>query len=235
MKDRVLVLTCEHGGNHIPKQWKPLVSIPKDVLESHRGWDPGALELFHELEKIDHVGSYHNTTTRLLIEFNRSLGHRRLFSEYALDLADEVKCRLIEDLYRPYREAVSRAIERHYKKGTTVWHISVHTFTPVLDGVERTAEIGLLYDPQRSGEKHFATNWQEALKASLGSGYRVRMNYPYRGTADGFVTALRKSFPSDRYVGIEIEVNQGLRAKPTAWRMIKEALRSSLKGLKGEK
>jgi hypothetical protein len=34
------------------------------------------------------------------------------------------------------------------------------------------------------------------------------MNYPYQGKADGFTTTLRRQWPGDSYVGIEIEVNQ---------------------------
>ena len=37
---------------------------------------------------------------------------------------------------------------------------------------------------------------------------RVRRNYPYRGDADGLTTTLRRRFPWQRYLGIEIEVNQ---------------------------
>jgi hypothetical protein len=38
----------------------------------------------------------------------------------------------------------------------------------------------------------------------------VRRNYPYRGTADGFTTYLRRQFSARKYLGIELEVNQSL-------------------------
>ena len=37
---------------------------------------------------------------------------------------------------------------------------------------------------------------------------RVRRNYPYAGWTDGLTTYLRTRFPPQRYVGIEIEINQ---------------------------
>lgn len=40
-----LVLSCEHGGNRVPGPWKDRFRGARDVLDSHRGWDPGALSL----------------------------------------------------------------------------------------------------------------------------------------------------------------------------------------------
>ncbi len=228
MTKTTLIVTCEHGGMLIPKAWQHAVHIPKKVLASHRGWDPGALELTEELSKVGAAKVFTHSITRLLIELNRSVGHPKLFSEYSAHLDRAAKKQLIQDIYEPYRTQVTKAISGHYKKGDIIWHISVHTFTSQLDGVVRQAEVGLLYDPRRGSEKHFAMRWQRVLKDSLGADMRVRMNYPYRGTADGFVTALRKVFPHERYIGVELEVNQGLRDSTVKWRCVKNALRDTL-------
>ncbi len=37
---------------------------------------------------------------------------------------------------------------------------------------------------------------------------KVRRNYPYTGKSDGFTAYLRRRFPADVYVGIELEINQ---------------------------
>ncbi|MDH3457179.1 MAG: N-formylglutamate amidohydrolase, partial [Gemmatimonadota bacterium] len=63
----------------------------------------------------------------------------------------------------------------------------------------------LLYDPARSDEGHMARAVREHC---VERGVSVRMNYPYRGTADGFTTHCRKRFPARRYLGLEIELNQ---------------------------
>ncbi len=39
---------------------------------------------------------------------------------------------------------------------------------------------------------------------------RVRRNYPYAGKGDGLVTHLRRRFAPGAYVGIELEINQGI-------------------------
>ncbi|HQO04445.1 MAG TPA: N-formylglutamate amidohydrolase, partial [Spirochaetota bacterium] len=41
---RALLLTCEHGGNIIPEGFRPLFTGDRNVLNSHRGYDIGALE-----------------------------------------------------------------------------------------------------------------------------------------------------------------------------------------------
>jgi hypothetical protein len=53
----------------------------------------------------------------------------------------------------------------------------------------------------------FATAWLGALKAADPT-LRLRRNYPYIGKSDGVTQSLRRAHPPDRYVGIELEVNQ---------------------------
>jgi predicted N-formylglutamate amidohydrolase len=108
--------------------------------------------------------------------------------------------------------------------GDRVLHISVHTFTPVLHGVTRNADIGLLYDPSRKSEKQFAELWGAKLSA-LG---RVRNNYPYKGTNDGHTTALRRIFKQEVYLGIELEVNQTMTKRRGNASAVAESLRAVL-------
>lgn len=92
--------------------------------------------------------------------------------------------------------------------------LSVHSFTPVLDGRRRNADVGLLYDPASGAEARFCRGWQARLAASA-RGWRVRRNYPYRGTADGLVVALRREFAGQPYLGIELELNQACLGNPS--------------------
>ncbi|TND04954.1 MAG: N-formylglutamate amidohydrolase [Gammaproteobacteria bacterium] len=119
--------------------------------------------------------------------------------------------------YSPYRGAVEKRIVQMIARGRSVVHVSAHSFTPVFDSKTRMADIGLLYDPARRGERLFCTRFQDAL-SDFAPTLRVRRNYPYKGTADGFTTYLRKIFSGTHYAGIELEVNQRffLDAKP-AW------------------
>ena len=201
-----MVVTCEHGGNDVPREYWRLFVGAKDVLESHRGHDPGALQTARQLSRAFDAPLIATTISRLLIENNRSPDHRALFSEYTRRLSDEEKQRIVDRFYTPYRSQVEATIGKLAAKGRVV-HISSHSFTPVLDGKTRTADVGLLYDPRRSGELELCRLWQQCF-ASVAPELRVRRNYPYAGWTDGMTRYLRTRLPAGRYVGIEIEVNQ---------------------------
>lgn len=200
-----LVLTCEHAGNRLPQEYKNLFQDAGEILNSHRGFDPGAHDLYCHLKKLASLERAHRES-RLLIEVNRSLHHPALFSEFTRALTSEAKNQIIRTYYLPYRTEVENAISNYIKEGEEVLHLSIHSFTPVLNGNVRKADIGLLYDPTRKAEKDWCGDLKREL-AQIDNSLRLRMNYPYRGSSDGFNTYLRKRFMAN-YIGIEIEVNQ---------------------------
>jgi len=208
-KLRALLLTCEHGGNIIPEGFRPLFTGDRKVLNSHRGYDIGALEAARLLADETGAPLLYYENTRLLIDMNRSEWNRGLFSTGEFSLTESDRERLLAELYRPYRLKVEAALAKIIRKSGRVVHLAVHSFTPVLHGVVRNADIGFLYDPARKHER----DTSHAIRIAFGDEcppYRVRMNYPYRGTSDGLTTSLRKIFPGDTYTGIECELNQGL-------------------------
>lgn len=202
-----LILTCEHGGNEIPGNYQSLFEGAKDILETHWGWDIGALAVAKLFSNQSNVPLLYSTTSRLLVELNRSLHHPALFSAYTKSLSSNQKQAILERFYHPYRNQVEESIREVIQQKKEVLHIAVHSFTPVLNEVVRNADIGLLYDPASENEKSFCKRWKEQIMAI--SPYKVRFNYPYKGTADGFPTYLRKQFPHN-YSGIELEINQQL-------------------------
>jgi predicted N-formylglutamate amidohydrolase len=140
---------------------------------------------------------------------NRSEWNRGIFSPGEFSLTERDRGRLLAELYRPYRLKVEAALEKIIRKSGRVVHLAVHSFTPVLHGVVRNSDIGFLYDPARKHERDTSHAIRNALGEACPS-YRIRMNYPYRGTSDGLTTSLRKIFPGEEYTGIECELNQGL-------------------------
>lgn len=206
-----LLLTCEHAGNRVPRAYAALFRPHADLLQSHRGWDPGALKLAAALAKSLSAPLLSTPTTRLLIEPNRSPHHPALFSTITRDLDAATKSLIAARYYTPHREAIRNELHRLMRTSTPVLHVGVHTFTPVLNGETRSADIGLLYDPRRPAEKKLCERWERILNA-IDPALRVRRNYPYRGASDGLTTALRREFPVSKYLGIELEVNQTLAA-----------------------
>ncbi|MEZ4722999.1 MAG: N-formylglutamate amidohydrolase [Flavobacteriales bacterium] len=196
----ITILSCEHYSNHVPPEFDYLFEKGQEVLESHRGYDVRVEHLFHALSPFfDYC--FHFPISRLLIEPNRSLHNRHLFSPFSLHLPKSERTRLIAQFYHPYRKSIEQCIGNH--DGEPIVHISAHSFTPVLGNQNRESEIGLLFDPGNTPEKELAKLWKRELNKL--SSARVRFNYPYRGKADGLTTYLRKCFPTN-YSGIELEV-----------------------------
>lgn len=204
--DRLLI-TCEHGGNRVPPRYHALFDEHQALLDTHRGLDFGALAMARQLAAAFEAPLYVSTTTRLLVDLNRSVGHAGVHSEVTRHLPGAVRDEIVRRHWRPYRTAVEREIRSAIDRGERVVHVSSHTFTPSLYGTVRNADIGLLYDPSRPGERMLVDRWRQSLRSLMPS-LKVRRNYPYVGTTDGFTTSLRRRYPADRYVGVEIEINQ---------------------------
>ncbi|MGB3182463.1 MAG: N-formylglutamate amidohydrolase [Cyclobacteriaceae bacterium] len=200
------LISCEHAGNEVPADYSHLFENHRRVLGTHRGWDPGALPVALQLSLLTEAVLYVYTYTRLLVEPNRSLHHRNLFSFITQSLSSEDKESILKTYYRPYRNSVEKAIREGLNDGP-VRHFSIHSFTPVWEGKSRKVEIGLLYDPASPLEADTCLKLKAYLQAN--SELCIRMNQPYRGAADGFTTYLRKQFPVN-YAGIEIEVSQAI-------------------------
>jgi predicted N-formylglutamate amidohydrolase len=225
-----ILITCEHGGNKIPASYWPLFRKLRDALQSHRGYDPGALTLARNFAKAFDAELVYSTTSRLLVELNRSPNHKQLFSEATRDLPPTERERLLQRYYWPYRNWVEAQVAGAVGSGERVVHISSHSFTPRLHGVTRRADIGLLYDPRREGERSLCTAWRQTIM-DADPKLVVRRNYPYRGTGDGLTTYLRKLHGDTRYSGIEIEVNQKYAlGDGETWRALRRLLVAALRG-----
>ncbi len=208
-----LLLTCEHGGNAIPAGYRRLFAGCGGRLASHEGYDIGAHAAARTLQRHWEAPLIRATVSRLLVDLNRSVGHRALFSPVTRALPAAERARLLARHYHPYRGLVENWIAARIACGERVLHLSVHSFTPLWRGARRDCDLGLLYDPARPHERRLCRAWQAALACSR-AGWEVRRNFPYRGTSDGLVVALRRHFPAARYLGIELELNQGTLAAP---------------------
>jgi len=225
------VLSCEHGGRRVPREFKRSFVPPESVLGSHRGHDAGTSELGRHLAKGLGAPLVHHDVTRLLVDANRSRENPERWSKWSLALTPEERARAEREHWAPHRDAVEVAVAER-ARGGRVLHVSVHSFTPRRNGVVREVDIGFLYDPSRMLERTVVARWLRALEEHEPR-LRLRRNRPYKGTDDGLTTALRQRFADARYAGIELEVSQRFpRAMTPAgqrrWRRLQDSLEESL-------
>ena len=222
------LITCEHGGNRIPIRYRDCFAGCEDLLQSHRGYDAGALSMARTLARQLGAPLIYSTISRLLVDLNRSPGHPRLHAEAIRRLPAELRQRILADYYLPFRSKVEAAIVAALASGPRVLHHYSHSFTPVLDGIVRSADVGLLYDPARAGEADLCEAWLACFRERE-PGLRLRRNYPYSGKSDGLTAYLRRRFPADDYLGIELEINQGIvAAGGKKWRCLRSQVIASL-------
>jgi predicted N-formylglutamate amidohydrolase len=205
------VVSCEHASNRIPGRYDNLGLAPK-VLESHIAWDAGARVIAAKCAKALGCPFFAGRYSRLLIDLNRSPHHPKLAAKESFgiripsnaNISRQELAHRIDSFYSPYRAQVIEAIRGIIARAGCCIHLGIHSFTPRVRGVERRADIGLLFDPRSSVESAFVRKLAEELRAA---GYHVRRNYPYRGTSDGLTTHCRRLFQDGEYAGIEIEAN----------------------------
>ena len=218
-----LIITCEHAGNQVPENYSHIFAGVQDVLNSHQGWDPGALEIARFVALECSAPLFSCETTRLLIETNRSLHSNQLYSQYSRKLFETDHDVILQQYYYPHRNSVEDVISKVSKPAL---HLSIHSFTPVLNGHNRTVDVGILFDPDRKGESDFCKQLLDGLEQAVPF-LVIKFNEPYKGTDDGFTTYLRTKFSDNEYLGIEIEVNQKFLGTEK-WEMIAMGLKEVL-------
>lgn len=214
----------------MPAAWRHLLAgeEARQALASHRGWDPGSLDLGRELAARLGCPLHAATVTRLLVDLNRSADNPEMWSEFSRGLPAEERRRLLAACWRPHREAVEAAVAEAVEAAATagageaVLHLSVHSFTPLWQGRRREVDVGLLFDPARRPEAAWCRRLRSEIDRRLPR-LAVRDNEPYLGVADGLTTHLRRRFAAPHYLGIELEVSQRLVAG-AGWQALRRAL-----------
>lgn len=209
----MIILTCEHGGNRIPAAYRKLFKNQGEVLKTHRGLDIGALEVAKLMQKKLKAPLIFSTTSRLVVDLNRTLKNPTLFSEFTQKLPKTVRNKILEKFYFPHWHKVRQAIQKLKKTNDHIVHVAVHSMTDELNGQKRKMHLALLYHPAFKNEVRFSSLWIKELRKEFPE-FIIARNKPYRGDGDGLTSVMRKENPN--YIGIEIEMNQGMLQRMTA-------------------
>jgi predicted N-formylglutamate amidohydrolase len=221
------LISCEHGGCDVPRHFRSLFRGQRALLHSHRGFDAGALDLAQTISSHLDVPLVASTTTRLLVDLNRSTDHPDVLSTFTRGLPDDRRLQLLR-FHAQHRSKARTALRARLHRRALQLHVAVHSFTPVWKDRHRRVDVGLLYDPSRPFEAQLARLWQHRLRQRQPR-LRVYLNAPYRGWTDGLPTTLRQCLGA-RYVGIELEMNQRLLRRDQRFAMqLKHDLIDSLR------
>jgi predicted N-formylglutamate amidohydrolase len=147
-----LVLISDHAGRAVPKRLG-MLGLTRAELDRHIGWDIGigamARHMAASLDAPAVIGGY----SRLVIDCNRRLNDPTSIAQESdripvpgnrgLSAADRQA--RSEAIFHPYHRAIDGIIAQKRRTGPDPAVISLHSFTPQMNGFARPWHIGVLW------------------------------------------------------------------------------------------
>lgn len=173
-----VVLVCDHASNRVPRRLGNL-GLDEKLLGDHIAWDPGAADVARGLAAQLDAALLLSGYSRLVIDCNRPLESPQSIAEQSAGVAIPGNLALtpgdreerIASCFRPYHDAIARLLNQRAHRPTVF--LSIHSFTPFLDGHQRPWQIGV-------------SSWHDGRLAALiraalsrSGGLSVGNNEPY--------------------------------------------------------
>lgn len=160
------VLVCDHASNRVPRSLGTL-GLDVDRLAEHIAWDPGAAEVARRLSAHLDAPLLLSAYSRLVIDCNRPLDSAQSIATQSAgvpvpgngDLTPGDRAARIDACFSTYHDQIDRLLDRRAQRPTAL--LSIHSFTPVLNGQSRPWQIGVSY-------------WRDGRFAALIRGALVR-------------------------------------------------------------
>ena len=208
-----VLLICDHASCRFPSRLGDL-GLDPFARRCHLAVDIGAGSLTEKLAKSLKFSAVLAQYSRLVVDCNRELMDPGAFLEYGdgilvpgnRNLSQTQKDMRAGSIYWPYHDAIDGLIKRLEAVGPSPAFISIHSFSPVMNGVARPWQMGVLWDKDESLAEIFI----EDLRAA---GYHTGDNEPYSGKApQDFTIDHHAEDAGLPHVGIE--VRQDLLSDP---------------------
>lgn len=179
-------VTCDHASNRIPELLGDL-GVSAAERERHIAWDIGALGVAHRLAERLQATLVASSYSRLVIDCNRHLWREDaipLRSELTAvpgngNLSEPEKEARRASFHRPYHEGIQALLDAREQLGIATVYVSVHSFTPVYEGVSRPWQVAMLSNRDRRIAEILLRELSRDPALCVGD------NIPYRLTDDG--------------------------------------------------
>lgn len=193
-----VLITCDHASRRVPKSLRNL-GLDAASLELHIGWDIGAAEVSRGLARGLDAPAILAGYSRLVIDCNRDLDDPTSMPAVSdgvpvpgnRDLSPVAQAQRVEALFRPYHRAIETALDGFAARGVHPAVLSIHSFTPVMNGFQRPWHVGILWDkdPRMAvpalaalrREAGLVVGDNEPYSAREPAGYTVRTHAEKRG------------------------------------------------------
>lgn len=209
-----LVLVSDHASRALPEEYGDL-GLPGSEFDRHIAYDIGVEDVTRLLAAELGAPAVLGGFSRLLIDANRGEDDptliRQLYDGTIVPgnypMSEAERTRRLDLFFRPYHAAVGAMIASVAKdSGMAPMIISVHSFTPVMQGRVRPWHIGVLWDL----DDRVAKAMIEMLAAD--AEMRVGDNEPYDGALKG--DTMYTHAIANGYAHALIEIRQDLIGEP---------------------
>ncbi|MCB8881821.1 N-formylglutamate amidohydrolase [Acidisoma cellulosilytica] len=148
-----LFLTCDHAGRRIPLKLGQL-GVSDAEMQRHIAYDIGARAVALRLADALDATLIRQVYSRLVIDCNRDPSVPSSIPEISetteipgnIGLTDDQRLARQVEIFQPYHDAITAALDARLSSGQRTAIIAVHSFTPVYKGEVRPWHAGLLYN-----------------------------------------------------------------------------------------
>lgn len=203
------VLICEHASNVMPQRLGNL-GLPAADLQRHIAWDIGAEKTARRLARLLDAPLLLQRYSRLVYDCNRPPESPDAMPEVSevtaipgnrnLSAADRLA--RIREIYRPFHGGIFDFLDGRAAERRPTFLVSLHSFTPVYKGKQRSTELGILYDRDTRLSAQLIKSFPKV---------DARLNEPY-GPKDGVLHLLNLHAAPRGLRHVMIEVRNDLIA-----------------------
>ncbi len=180
---RPVLLVCDHASHRFPASLGTM-GLDPFARRCHLAVDIGAGAVTEQLAQSLGATAVMCNYSRLVVDCNRELLDSGAFLPYGdgiivpgnTNLRRLDKQRRSDAIYWPYHHAIDAEVRRLQGLGFAPMFVSIHSFTPVLNGESRPWQMGVLWDKDEASARLLIEGLENA-------GYLVGDNEPYSGKA----------------------------------------------------
>jgi len=148
-----LVLFCDHAGRAFPAALGQLGLAPGE-LDQHIAWDIGIHGLASQLSQSLNAPLIMANYSRLVIDCNRRLNDPTSIAQESdrtgipgnRGLTEIERSMRQREIFQPYHSALSDLIDRQRARVGSLTVLSLHSFTPTMNGFQRPWHVGILWN-----------------------------------------------------------------------------------------
>jgi predicted N-formylglutamate amidohydrolase len=203
------VIVCDHAGRAIPASLGRL-GLPDEAFDQHIAWDIGAGAVGLFLGEILGAPVVRQAYSRLVVDCNRAPGRPDTIVEMSdgvtitgnVGLSRAEAQQRLHEIHAPYHAKIAEVLDARRAAGVHGVILSIHSFTPRMNGHDRPWRFGVLHE----GDSPLSKAMLETLRAE--PDLMVGDNEPYAMDGIDYTVPLHARGRGLDY--LELEIRQDL-------------------------